>query len=582
KARAYLLSQFARQGRSTRHAIVQALRISGLNQPLAMAVAAEAKTLWEHNLRMSSEGSIAERAVAAEELGRSGRAEAVDRLIELTIDGQVSVAAAAARGLGEAGDGRAVPALTALLQENSSELRQAGCEALGRLRALEAVLQLEHVAKEKSTASASATAALLSMPRSTETNRALCDLALEAGPAQAAAAGRAMRSRGGCPMQPILEKLAHRRPGRVARTAAERANVSAALTAVEALGPTARRALSAVLPLMRDSPPAIRAQAVAAVAEIGDPSARQAVQGVLDEESQKIDELRADWISGPLPNVYSPGFGPVDERGAAADKLLAAKRIDATPLEIVEKVAPDELQLFLNALRALGSVGGAGAQPILAKRSSDPNLLVRSRALLGLVRLDPQSRLLSAKALEDPDPSVRAALAQALVNYEDGQRIIADRLSIAGADALMYLEALSRVNLQVRPVEQLRARVPRGGAEGALAASLLGTLQDREGAGVLLVQLEAASNEGRKEMLLALSHLGDASAAEVVARDLYHDSSDIRAAAAATLSEVGGPQQLESLFALQGDYYRKVREAADRAVAKLGPLIRSDKAHGTQ
>src|SRR5262249_54296313 len=156
---------------------------------------------------------------------------------------------------------------------------------LGRLRALEAVLQLEHVAKEKSTASASATAALLSMPRSTETNRALCDLALEAGPAQAAAAGRAMRSRGGGPLQPILEKLAHSRPGGAARPGVERANVSAALTAVEALGPTARRALSAVLPLMRDSPPAIRAQAVAAVAEIGDPSARQAVQGVLDEES---------------------------------------------------------------------------------------------------------------------------------------------------------------------------------------------------------------------------------------------------------------------------------------------------------
>src|SRR5262249_53729308 len=76
----------------------QALRISGVDQPLAMAVAAEAKALWEHNLRASFEGSFAERAVAAEELGRSGQTEAVDRLIELTIDKQGSLAAAAAPG----------------------------------------------------------------------------------------------------------------------------------------------------------------------------------------------------------------------------------------------------------------------------------------------------------------------------------------------------------------------------------------------------------------------------------------------------------------------------------------------------
>ncbi len=142
KAKAYLLAQFARRGRSTRHAIVQALRIAGVNEPLALAVAAESKALWEHNLRMSVEGSLAERPVAAEELGKSGRSEAVDHLERLTIATQVALAAAAARGLGEAGDRQAVAALTALLQENSPELREAACEALGKLQAVEALLQL--------------------------------------------------------------------------------------------------------------------------------------------------------------------------------------------------------------------------------------------------------------------------------------------------------------------------------------------------------------------------------------------------------------------------------------------------------
>ena len=583
KAKAYLLSQFPRRGRYTRHAIVQALRISGVNQPLAMAVAAEAKALWEHNLRVSYEDPIAERAVAVEELGRSGRGEAVDRLIELTIDRQVSLAAAAARGLAEAGDSRAIAALTALLQENSPELRQAGCAALGQLQALEAVLQLELVAKEKSAASSAATAALLSLPRSAETNRALCELALEGAPEQAAAAGREMRNRGGCPLRPILERLPRGRTKRPGRTSSERSNLSAALTAVEALGPTARRALSAVLPLLRDSPLGIRSQAVAAVAEIGDPSARQQLQSVFEEESQKLDELRARWIPAPLPKVYSPGFAPLKGPGAAAERLLtASKRIDAAPLEVAEKVPADELRLFSNALRALGSLGTKGAQQILAKRSTDPNPLVRTGAFLGLARLDPQARLLSAKALDDPDPSIRATLAQALANYEDGQKMISDRLSSPSPDTLRYLEALSRVKLQVRPVEQLRALVSRGGAEGALAASLLGTLEDHDGARVLLARLQAPGNEGRKELLLALARVGDTSAAEVVARDLYHDSSDIRAAAAATLAEVGGPAQLESLSALRGDYYRRVREAADRAISKLDPVFRSDKAHGTQ
>src|SRR5712664_3511703 len=38
KAKAYLLAQFGRRGRSTRHAIVQALRIAGVNERLALAV----------------------------------------------------------------------------------------------------------------------------------------------------------------------------------------------------------------------------------------------------------------------------------------------------------------------------------------------------------------------------------------------------------------------------------------------------------------------------------------------------------------------------------------------------------------
>jgi HEAT repeat protein len=585
KAKAYLLAQFGRQGRSTRHAIVQALRVAGVNEPLALAVGAESKALWEHNLRMSVEGSLAERAVAAEELGQSGRSEAVEHLVRLTVATQVALAAAAARGLGEAGDRQAVAALTELLQENSPELRQAACEALGKLQAVEALLQLEHVSTEKSAASPAATAALLALPRSAQTDRVLCEVALAGSPADVAATGREMRKRGGCPLEPILAALSQRpKPSK-----GERVTLSAALGAVEALGPTARKALPGVLLSLRDPRLAIRSQAMAALAEIADPSSRQELQSSYEEESRRVDELRLDWIPGPLPKSYAPGFEPpTQDAPSKADKLLksiadrSSDPQDAPPTELVEDVPLEQLQLLSNALRALGALGVSNLQPMIADRTRDPSPIVRAGAYAGLTLLEPQAQRLAARGLDDPDPSVRSLATQALAAQDEGQRILVERLESSNPDTLLHLEALSRVKLRVSPIQPLRNLISRGGAEAALAASILGNLGDPEAAQLLIARLETRGNDGRKEALLALSHVGNQKAADVVARDLYHDSADIRAAAAQTLAEIGGPAQLESLRALKGDYYRRVREAAELAISKIGTVPKTDKTHGTQ
>jgi hypothetical protein len=51
---------------------------------------------------------------------------------------------------------------------------------------------------------------------------------------------------------------------------------------------------------------------------------------------------------------------------------------------------------------------------------------------------------------------------------------------------------------------------------------------------------------------------------------LYHDSPEIRAAAAEAFGELGsGSPEVEMLDALQGDYYAAVRRAARRAMEKL-------------
>ena len=176
KARSYLTLQYSRRGRSTRTAIVQALK--GINIPGAMAsvIAAEASAIWDRNLKALTEGALAERVGAAEELGRSGRAEAVNRLVPLLKDNQVVLAAGAARGLGHAGDLRAVPALTTLLDENFPELRDAACEALAHLKDPSALPKLLGSRRRR------APPAPLPPPRSSrclesaESDKALCDL----------------------------------------------------------------------------------------------------------------------------------------------------------------------------------------------------------------------------------------------------------------------------------------------------------------------------------------------------------------------------------------------------------------------
>ena len=70
-------------------------------------------------------------------------------------------------------------------------------------------------------------------------------------------------------------------------------------------------------------------------------------------------------------------------------------------------------------------------------------------------------------------------------------------------------------------------------------------------------------------VLLALGKIGDPRASEAVARDLYHDSPDVRAAAAEALAAMGTATQVEPLDGLKGDYYRKVRDGAELALARL-------------
>jgi HEAT repeat protein len=88
---------------------------------------------------------------------------------------------------------------------------------------------------------------------------------------------------------------------------------------------------------------------------------------------------------------------------------------------------------------------------------------------------------------------------------------------------------------------------------------------------VLLALLDDPEAVARREVLLALGKLGDATAAESIARDLYSDSAEVRSAAARALALLKTPAQLEAIDALKGDYDRRVRESATAALDVLSP-----------
>ncbi|WP_373371207.1 HEAT repeat domain-containing protein [Stigmatella ashevillensis] len=580
KAKAYLTLQYSRRARNTRQIIVQALKSANVPGAMAEAVAAESKVIWERNLLTLNEGSLPERVGAAEELGKSGRPEAITRLLPLVRDSQVVLAAAAVRGLGDAGDRRAVSAIAPLLDESFPQLREASITALSKLQDTTAVARLQAVALEKSVVSSLAIDSLISMPRGPETNGALCTISLDGALAESLAAGRAMRSREGCPLEPIAERLS--RPG----------SIDSGLQAVAGLGPAAQPLLPRVLPLLASVDPTQRLLALEAVTAIGDPAAAPAVQKLYEQELKALEPLRQDWVPGPLPQTYAPGFDPAapqDEkeprntktaqlfdrvRNLNAQRARDAGRVQIqprVPSELYEEVEPQRFEPLAAVLRALGALKAPGALELLKQHAGDSSTSLRSAALVGLARLGPEGVEAAKGGMFESERELQKALALALAEQgEAGQSALISLLPQFTSEKLVLLEALSRFGVPASASPALQEVVRGGGAEAVLAASILGKLQAKDAVDTLIKALEDPSGVARRELLLALGEIGDSRAAEAVARNLYHDQPEVRAAAATALQRIGTSAQAEALDALKSDYYRRVREAASAALAKGG------------
>ncbi len=579
KARSYLTLQYSRRGRTTRVAIVQALKGTNIPGAMASVVVAEAKAIWDRNLKVLNDGSLPERIGAAEELGRSGRPEAVNKLVPLLKDKHVGLAAAAARGLGLARDPRAAPAVTALLDENFPELREAACEALGRLGEPSALPKLIAVAQEKSPTSAFATRAILALPRSPEIDKALCALVTSANDSEVLSIGRELRKRGGCPVEPLLDLL--KSPS----------TANAGLLAIIALAPKGE-VVPKVGALTTASDELTRRLAIEALAELGDPAGAAFVQKAWDAELKALEPRRLDWIAQDLPTEYAPNYDPAKE--LAADNPYAVVRsrtnelfgrvqaLDAqrakeagktlleprSPREVIDDAGEEEVQLLSSILSALGKlkVEGARASGQAFSRETSPSL--RGAAFSALAFLGEDARA----GLFDTERSVQGTTAQALAESgPKGQLVVLQAIGELAGDRTRLIDPLRGLVLPAEAAPRLEQLAREGGSEAGSAALMLGEMGAKTAVPVLLALLDDPEAIARRDVLQALGRLGDPRAADAIARDLYSDSAEVRSAAARALAQLKVPVQLEAIDALKGDYDLRVRNAAVAALEVLAP-----------
>jgi HEAT repeat protein len=589
KARAYLTLQFGRRGRNSRRAIVQALKASNVPGAMASVVAAEATSIWERNMKALQSGSLPERVGAAEELGRSGRPEAVNRLVPLLKDNQVVLAAAAARGLGAAGDKRAVAGLTALLDENFPELREAACEALSRLPDPTALPKLAAVAQDKSPASPLATAAIIAMGPSPETDKVLCEVVMTGPGPEASAAGRERRRLGGCPTEPILNKLQ------------QAASAPAALAAIAALGPSFKDkdAVTRVQALLTSSDSNTRRLAVDALVELGDPAGGPALLKAWDAELKSLEPLRADWIPAELPTKFARGYDPdvplpdddptsvvrmrttdlfrkvqaLDEKRAREAGKILLKPLP--PRDVIDDASEEQLKVVAALIRAMGRLKLDGARERVLPYAHESSPSLRSSAFAALASLGAEELALARPGLLDTERAVQSATAQALSESgPEGRAMVLEVVAQLPGDRSRLLESLRGGPMPKAGLAVLLSLVKEGGAEAGVAATLLGEAKAAEAVDPLLKVLEDSNTVARREVLVALGRIGDARAADTVGKDLYSDSAEVRVAAAETLATLGAGSHLEALDALKGDYYLSVRAHAQAAHEKLAPEVK--------
>ena len=489
-----------------------AAALDHLGASLREAIEAEARQLWAQYTRELRTGTPGGRAGAAEELGRSGRAEAVKLLVALLeADGSnPDLAAAAARGLGGSGDRSAVAPLEAALDSRWAVVAESAAWALGSIGDPQASEALGDVGVSAPLrVGRSAVSALAALPPAPGVGVALCEVALRTQhPEVAAAAASAARERAAdCPDRPLAQRI-----GRGGQEAI------VALAALGALGLPPERlkgpAEKAVSLISSSADARVRAAAARALGLAEFPGAVPALQRRV--ASADVEELAE--VAVALARLVPEQSGPT----------VARLEASADP------------RMRIAAARCLSAARQPGAAAALGRLAADPDGEVRRAAYLGLGSLGGSGvpPLGAALSLRPGDPGEVEEIARALGATGD-------------PSALPILAPLL------------------AGAQAAAAAVAIGRLGDPVGVTALVAALGSGATNARLEIVEALGALGSQEAAEALSTELLGDRASVRAAAARALGRLRHEPASRRLEALRSDYDADVRRAAREALSHL-------------
>jgi HEAT repeat protein len=573
-SRQYLVQAYGRTGPEGRAEIASALQALGTS--LREAVEAESRQLWERNLRTLASGHPSGKPGAAEELGRSGRSEAVKRLlplldVEATHD--AALAAGAARGLGAAGDHAALEPLEGLLLLEDARLSESAAEALGALGDPAAAEILAKAGADGPARLASvAVGALAGLPQAPDVGVALCEIAVRAvDPAVAERAARQARAReADCPERPLANRIARRGP-----------DAAAALAALGELAlPPQRLALPAerALALFNGSSDGgLRALAARALGDVGWAPAGPALARRGQALHDGLAEMRQKWLATPLPATAAPGFeAGIPQPEALASRTLAAGGSGAgpgaIPPEWAEDVDPSDAAELAAVVVAASRLKADGAAALAAATAGDPDEVVRAGGVeaIGLSGGE-AARLRLAEALQDPSLRVRRAAAAILPRWGAAAvPPLAEALKRADPSEREWREELVQALGETSASEAVSALGELlSGREAPVAAVALARLGARDGARPLLEALRRPHALGRVEEIDALGQVGTAEAGPALAAELTSDRPEVRAAAVRAVGKMRYEAASPRLEALRSDYYGDVRRASVEALARL-------------
>lgn len=478
------------------------------------------------------------RVLAASALGETGNHDAGADLIAALRDPDSNVVAAAADALGVLGHAAAIAPLSELGAEGDFWARAAAIVSLGRIRDARAIPVLARVAAEPG----------------------LEEPAIEA-----------LRVIGDPRALPVLEELATRAPIPALLAAG---SILCAHPDVGAPGWVADRATSAAGELgerleAEDDPAAARLLGIAAPPGALDDlldrvpphgSSEAAVAGVLAASP----EPRADAILGRLQAVDA-------ESRVTLLSLLPPLTAEAQIRRLLPFLDDPDSAVRAAAAASLGRAPAEGALPLLRaqleRKGAVPEVL---RAMGGL---GPDACLALAPLLDDPDPDVRCATADALTRC--GGADTAGRLAEAldREDDRAVLASLLRAYGHVAAegsVDRLADALSHPALEVRLAAieGLAAT-----GSPVALHALrEPLAREAPENLaaLRALGDLADPAGARLLEPFLASEDRDLRRTAAGAAVRLAGALPLDTLVRLSRDDDEWVRICAARALARAG------------